>query len=42
VQARIEVGGQLRFVSDRHYAVITRGAPISVDLLLRSVGRSPP
>jgi putative lipoprotein len=40
VQARIEEGGQLRFVSDRHYAVITRGAPTHVDMVLGSVGTS--
>ena len=40
VQARIEVDGKLRFISDRHYAVITRGAPTHVDLALRSVGTS--
>jgi putative lipoprotein len=38
VQARIEEGGRLRFITDQHYAVITRGAPTNVDLLLRSVG----
>jgi putative lipoprotein len=38
VQARIEEGGRLRFINDQHYAVITRGAPTNVDLLLRSVG----
>jgi putative lipoprotein len=38
VQARIEVDGKLRFISDRHYAVITRGAPTRVDIVLRSVG----
>ena len=38
VQARIEVDGKLRFISDRHYAVITRGAPTHVDMVLRSVG----
>ena len=38
VQARIEDGGQLRFISDQRYAVITRGAPTSVDLLLKAVG----
>jgi putative lipoprotein len=38
VQARIEVDGRLRFISDRHYAVITRGAPTRVDMVLRSVG----
>jgi putative lipoprotein len=40
VQARIEQDGQLRFISDRHYAVITRGAPTRVDIVLRSVGTS--
>lgn len=38
VQARIEVDGKLRFVSDQHYAVITRGAPTHVDMVLKSVG----
>jgi putative lipoprotein len=38
VQARIEDDGQLRFISDRHYAVITRGAPTRVDIVLRSFG----
>jgi putative lipoprotein len=38
VQARIEEDGELRFISDRHYAVITRGAPTRVDMVLRSVG----
>ena len=38
VQARIEQDGKLRFISDRHYAVITRGAPSRVDMVLRSVG----
>lgn len=27
VQARIEDNGKLRFISDQHYAAITRGAP---------------
>ena len=40
VQARIEVDGKLRFISDRHYAVITGGAPTHVDIVLRSVGAS--
>jgi putative lipoprotein len=40
VQARIEESGQLRFISDRHYPVITRDAPTTVDLVLRSVGGS--
>jgi putative lipoprotein len=38
VQARIEVDGQLRFINDQRYAVITRGAPTRVDLVLKSVG----
>jgi putative lipoprotein len=38
VEARIEQDGKLRFISDRHYAVITRGAPTRVDIVLRSVG----
>lgn len=37
VQARIEVDGQLRFINDQRYAVITRGAPVHVEMLLRSV-----
>jgi putative lipoprotein len=40
VQARIEQDGKLRFISDRHYAVITRGAPTHVDIVLRSIGTS--
>jgi len=40
VQARIEEDGELRFISDRHYAVITRGAPTRVDIVLRSAGGS--
>ena len=40
VQARIEQDGKLRFISDRHYAVITRGAPTRVDIVLRSAGTS--
>jgi len=41
VQARIEDGGRLLFISDQSYPVITRGAPTAVNLLLKSVGRSP-
>jgi putative lipoprotein len=37
VQARIEDDGQLRFINDQRYAVITRGAPIYVEIVLRSV-----
>ena len=41
VQARIEDGGRLLFITDQRYPVITRGAPAEVNLLLRSVGGSP-
>lgn len=37
VQARIEDGGNLLFISDRHYAVITREAPDRVDMTLTAV-----
>ena len=36
VQARIEAGGRLLFISDQRHAVITRGAPRHVDMILRS------
>ena len=37
VQARIEdEDGRLRFISDRHYPVLTRGAGQHVDLVLRA------
>jgi len=42
VQARIEQDGRLMFITDQHYAVITRGAPTSVDLMLKVVARSAP
>lgn len=35
VQARIEDGGRLLFISDRVYPVLTRDAPNHVDLVLR-------
>ena len=38
VQARIEDGGRLLFINDQHYAVITRGAPTDVAMMLRAVG----
>jgi len=38
VQVRIEAGDRLLFISDQHYAVITRGAPKHVDMILRSAG----
>lgn len=37
VRATITVGGELRFTTTRNYAVLTRGAPNSVDLLLDAV-----
>jgi putative lipoprotein len=40
VQARIEDDGKLRFISDQRYAVITGGAPITADILLKPVGAS--
>ncbi len=40
VQARIEDDGKLRFISDQRYAVVTGGAPITADILLRPVGGS--
>jgi putative lipoprotein len=39
VQARIEAGGQLLFISDQSHPVITRGAPRDVDLVLESAQR---
>ena len=42
VQARIEDDGKLRFISDQHYAVITRGAPSTADMLLKAVGQRQP
>ena len=40
--ARIEVDGKLRFISDQLYAVITHGAPMHVDMVLNAVdGRAP-
>jgi putative lipoprotein len=41
VQARIEDGNRLLFISDESYPVITRAAPRTVNLLLKSVGHSP-
>lgn len=40
VSAGILVDGQLRFISDRAYPVLTRGNPVHVELLLKQV--SPP
>lgn len=41
VRARITMEGQLWFTSDRMHPVITRGAGDSVEILLKSVRRSP-
>jgi len=40
VQARIEIGGALRFISDQHYPVLTRDAGEEVDLVLKGVWSS--
>jgi putative lipoprotein len=42
VSARIEDGGKLLFINDQRYAVITRGAPNHVDMVLRAVGAAAP
>jgi putative lipoprotein len=42
IQARIEDGDRLLFISDRHYPVITRGAPRQVEMVLKAVvGEAP-
>ena len=42
VRARIVLGGELRFVSDRLYPVLTRGAGREVEILLRMVPKRAP
>jgi putative lipoprotein len=42
VQARIEDGGKLRFINDQRYAVITRGAPSEVEIVVKSIGGASP
>jgi putative lipoprotein len=42
VQARIEDDGAVRFLNDQRYAVITRGAPTHVDMVLRAAGGPTP
>lgn len=42
VSARIEDGGKLLFINDQRYAVITRGAPTHVDMVLRAVDAPAP
>lgn len=42
VSARIEDGGKLLFINDQRYAVLTRGAPSHVDMVLRAVGAAHP
>ncbi len=39
VQVRIEAGGRLLFINDQRYAVITRGAPSHVDLVLKAANK---
>lgn len=41
VQARIREGGELAFISDTTYGVITRGNPTHVDMVLIRVGDAP-
>ncbi len=38
VQARIEEDGSLRFINDQRHAVLTRGAPTHVEMVLKQVG----
>jgi len=40
VSARIESGGQLRFITDTHTPVITNGAPTHVDMIAVGVPRN--
>lgn len=42
VAACIEDGGKPIFISDQRYAVITRGGPMHVDVVLRPVGELAP
>jgi putative lipoprotein len=37
VQARVEFQGQLAFITDQRYPVLTRGAPAHVDLVVKRV-----
>ncbi|NWF81886.1 MAG: YbaY family lipoprotein [Chloroflexi bacterium] len=37
VQARITLNGQLRFIATERYAVITRGNPTTVEVIVRPV-----
>lgn len=41
VSARIEQGGQLRFVSDKPYPPLKDGQPVAVDIVLKPVARTP-
>ena len=41
VQARIMEGDRLAFINDTRYAVITRGSPTHVDMVLIKVGAAP-
>lgn len=42
VSARLTAGGKLRFITTQRYAVITRDAPIAIDLQLEPVAGAPP
>ena len=37
VQARIELGGRLLFISDQRHPVLTRGAPASANIVVRAI-----
>jgi len=42
ISARIEDGGKLLFINDTRHAVITRGAPTHVDMVLKAVDAAAP
>ena len=42
VQGRITENGELRFISDTRHAVITRGSPTQVDMVLKMVAAATP
>jgi putative lipoprotein len=41
VNARIEYGGRLRFISDKTYPPLLHGQPVQVDIVLKPVARTP-
>ena len=42
IHARITVAGQLRFINDRTYRVLTQGHPSHVDIVLKPADQSAP